>query len=729
MTSPFRPMAGLRLFYVLFAGVAAWVLVHEYRHGERAQSLVMRELSQASFREDVGGYDAAIETLSRVSPERGELERARAMVTGRMGVEKDAAEGHRRLESLGEQESDIRPKALYERGRLLIVEQDPARIGLGVDLLERAAADGERLAAAVLGDLYAQGKRVPRDLPRAASHYQNAASTVPEAALALARLYESGELTAPNSRAQQDQVDQALRLFEQHARAGHLSSMVKLGAYHEHALEFAPQPEVPAVAVARVDEDAEPEQQDDEEAAVKPADAGSVQTASRELELARYWYEQAVAEDSDAARVRLALLLRHHDRSPAARGEAVRLLKRAADNGSGRALIELAKCYRDGVDGPADPVKAFQTNQRAAELKLPGGVLAVGVAYMAGAGVKQNFETGFEWLHRAVAMGSSSAKFQIGLAHRRGSGVPQSDAEAVRWYKDAAESGNAAGMAAYARALARARGVAADPVAALKWADRAVSGGMRTPDLLTMVGRAYAQGDGMPQDIDKAQRYLELAARQDDSDAMILLGRLLALNRRAPPEVTISWFRRAELSGYPNALAALGRAYASGFGVPLDEHKAFEYFHRASHLGSASAMREVGHAYAIGFGVQKSPAVAIDWFLKAAALGDTKAMLALSFCYASGTAVTASATQAVNWLRKAADTGNASAQYRLGVAYQSGVDVPRNMAQARHYFQEAASRDFQPAVRALKALDGPTQAEPLKTARAETEDPIEEEMP
>lgn len=658
----------LRTACAAYAIAAALLLRQEALHGVAAEAAALAELRQARYGGQEPDIRRALARLMKVSVARGTLEEARALLAGKLAAP-DPAHARKLLETVAELPGKVGRKAQFELAELWLgAEPRGDQQAAGLALLRRSADAGEKRAQTLLAALLGAGVRLPRDLRQAQRYYIQAAKSRPEAALALAHLYATQSLPAPNSRARQDLLRQALALFYKNAAAGDQSAMLQLGEIYAGGAE----------------------------------DMGEL--VPPDLAQATHWYREAIRSGSDLALVKLALLLRDRDGTPDARAQAGALLEQAADGGSGQALLELGRGYRDGVFGPPDPVKALAAFRRTAEQGLSGGMLELANAYLTGAGVVRDLSAGLDWLRRAAAAGSPGAKFEIGMAYRQGRGVARDSAEAYRWFQRAALGGSGSGMAAVSRALEKGVGVAANADESLFWADRALDAGVRSKDLLVRAGNAYATGTTLPQNTAKAIRWLRLAAEKNDSKAMIQLGRLLMLSRSAAPETAIAWFRRAESLGDADALMALGRAYASGFGVPLNERKAFEYFHRASHLGSVSGVREVGNAYAVGFGVPKSPSVALEWYLRAAGLGDTKAMLALHYFYDTGTGAAPDKSTAIAWLRRAADGGNASAQYRLGIALLTGDGLPRDRQEARHHLELAGAKNFQPAVVALTTL-------------------------
>ncbi len=135
--------------------------------------------------------------------------------------------------------------------------------------------------------------------------------------------------------------------------------------------------------------------------------------------------------------------------------------------------------------------------------------------------------------------------------------------------------------------------------------------------------------------------------------------------------------------GVPGAIWKLGRIYADGDGVGIDEKRAFEYFrsltkaHAYDPPGTpharfvANAFVTLGHFYLKGIpdaDVKPDPVVAHGMFRHAASyFGDPEAQYQVGRMYLEGAGTPKDAVQASRWLRLAADMGQRNAQALLGV--------------------------------------------------------------
>jgi TPR repeat protein len=136
--------------------------------------------------------------------------------------------------------------------------------------------------------------------------------------------------------------------------------------------------------------------------------------------------------------------------------------------------------------------------------------------------------------------------------------------------------------------------------------------------------------------------WAERAAKQGDARAMMLLGRswLFGAPGLAPdvPKARV-WFERADPERNPRAAYYLGllEKAAPGNGDPAaGPAKAVSHFRFAAQQGMPEAMYALGNAYASGEGVDADAREAMRWYLRAAALDHPQAIQELAFAFARG---------------------------------------------------------------------------------------------
>lgn len=190
------------------------------------------------------------------------------------------------------------------------------------------------------------------------------------------------------------------------------------------------------------------------------------------------------------------------------------------------------------------------------------------------------------------------------------------------------------------------------------------------------IGAMYAQGLGVPLDLETARDWFLKSARQGNEKARSNL-LYMADQFLYPEEGTARRCRDAlaiitELAtlGYQRAYTAAGNLLYEG----CDE-------------------------------VPSDPAAGVSWWRESAALGDPVAQTNLAVAYASGVGVVQDYSLALEWYRKAAEQGHAPGQYGLGVMHEYGEGVQADPVEARRWYELAAAQGDARARERLQQLD------------------------
>jgi len=105
----------------------------------------------------------------------------------------------------------------------------------------------------------------------------------------------------------------------------------------------------------------------------------------------------------------------------------------------------------------------------------------------------------------------------------------------------------------------------------------------------------------------------------------------------------------------------VGRLYANGFGVAMDDALALKWYGLAAAAGHAEAQYNLGVMHANGWGVQMNEVPAVGYYRLAANQGYPPALTALGFSYKHGAGVEKDLVQAVMWFDIASKRGDMSA--------------------------------------------------------------------
>lgn len=145
----------------------------------------------------------------------------------------------------------------------------------------------------------------------------------------------------------------------------------------------------------------------------------------------------------------------------------------------------------------------------------------------------------------------------------------------------------------------------------------------------------YAEGLGIPRDIDQAVTWYRKAAAEGSVKAIYNLAMMYSDGRGIPRDEQRAafWYRKAAYYGYADAQYNLALMYAEGHGLPQDDKQALYWYRKAAARGNPTAQYNLGVIYADGTGVAKDEKQAIYWFCKAGSRGDDKARSSLTLLY------------------------------------------------------------------------------------------------
>jgi hypothetical protein len=124
-------------------------------------------------------------------------------------------------------------------------------------------------------------------------------------------------------------------------------------------------------------------------------------------------------------------------------------------------------------------------------------------------------------------------------------------------------------------------------------------------------------------DYTAAAQWYRKAADQGYAKAQYNLGAAYAQGQGVPKNLqeAVKWYRKAADQGYARAQYNLGIAYAHGLGVNQDYQEAAGWYRKAAEQGFAKAQYSLGVMYRRGQGVAPDPVMAYVWLSLSAAQG------------------------------------------------------------------------------------------------------------
>ncbi len=202
-----------------------------------------------------------------------------------------------------------------------------------------------------------------------------------------------------------------------------------------------------------------------------------------------------------------------------------------------------------------------------------------------------------------------------------------------------------------------------------------------------------ASATTIPEDINEAIRWFQLAAEHGHSSAQWTLGYFYATGKGVPEDdaIALTWYQRAaEFDA--NFQSSLSYEYRTGKDIPKNNFEAMGWLLKAAQQGGARHQFEVGRAYDVGDIVTTNKSEAVKWYRLAAEQGNAAAQNNLGTMYEDGDGITKDEREAVKWYRLAAEQGYSTAQGNLGRMYGDGKGVPENDVEAVKWYRLAAEQ-------------------------------------
>lgn len=203
--------------------------------------------------------------------------------------------------------------------------------------------------------------------------------------------------------------------------------------------------------------------------------------------------------------------------------KALAFYKKAANNGSLKAMDSIGYMYGTGAGVTKNSSKAVEWFRKAAEGNCADSQRNLAIMYDAGLGVEKNPKIALTWYLKAAKQGNTGAQHTMGIRYQEGEGVEQSQEMSVMWFLNAAKQGHAQSQC----------------------------------DL----GTHYLKGKGVPKDDLKAAQWYRKSAGQGNARAQYNLGVVYEYGRGVRKNITdaIIWYRKADANGYSDANKALIR--------------------------------------------------------------------------------------------------------------------------------------------------------------------------
>ena len=118
-------------------------------------------------------------------------------------------------------------------------------------------------------------------------------------------------------------------------------------------------------------------------------------------------------------------------------------------------------------------------------------------------------------------------------------------------------------------------------------------------EALYILADFYEKATAKNRDYDKAYEIYKQISNSGDPDSLYQMARMHFAKTIKHPnfKIAIHLLEKAAKKGHIGAIEKLGEIYNTGYGVPVDRHKAFEYYLRAAELNSVDSQSRVAFCY------------------------------------------------------------------------------------------------------------------------------------
>ncbi len=247
---------------------------------------------------------------------------------------------------------------------------------------------------------------------------------------------------------------------------------------------------------------------------------------SRDYAKARRFFEIAVNVGHADALNELGILFLNGHGVDQNHEESNEFFKTAADKGSARAQFNLGIAHEHGRGCAKNLEQAAEWYNSAAKQGLPGALCNLGHCYLHGKGVALDLAKAVALFSKAADAGHVIATINLGYCYSEGKGVAQDSKKAVKLYQKV-QAKHPMAVNNLAEHYERGTGIKNNLKMAVQLFAQAAEAGSALAQY--NLGRLYENNIGVQKDLVEARRCYELAAKQENQDAIDALKRLNAM--------------------------------------------------------------------------------------------------------------------------------------------------------------------------------------------------------
>ena len=278
----------------------------------------------------------------------------------------------------------------------------------------------------------------------------------------------------------------------------------------------------------------------------------------KDLSQAFLWYQRSSSQGQPYAAYSIAQMYRYGEYVTKDNDTAQRYYKQALsgflkiesdDMANDDLFYKLGQMFKFGLGTDSDVTKAIEYFRRSAEMNNKNGLFEYGKALLIGEHIPQDTDSALKILEKAVKLKNSNAKRFLALEYISGEHLEQDFEKGIALLTECADSG--------------------DVIACYR------------------LGKIYLESEIMPQNLDKAEKYLLLV--EDNEYTQYALAKLYLQEEKYDIQKAVNYF---EKSADKNHWASyqLGRIYLFGAkDIERDKEQAIEWFTKSANDGNEYA--------------------------------------------------------------------------------------------------------------------------------------------
>ena len=278
----------------------------------------------------------------------------------------------------------------------------------------------------------------------------------------------------------------------------------------------------------------------------------------KDLSQAFLWYQRSSSQGQPYAAYSIAQMYRYGEYVTKDNDTAQRYYQQALsgflkiesdDMANDDLFYKLGQMFKLGLGTDSDVTKAIEYFKRSAEMNNKNGLFEYGKALLTGEHIPQDTDSAVKLIEKAVKLKNSNAKRFLALEYISGEHLEQDFEKGIALLTECADSG--------------------DVIACYR------------------LGKIYLESEIMPQNLDKAEKYLLLA--EDNEYTQYALAKLYLQEEKYDIQKAVNYF---EKSADKNHWASyqLGRIYLFGAkDIERDKEQAIEWFTKSANDGNEYA--------------------------------------------------------------------------------------------------------------------------------------------